>query len=139
MRRGEHRSRCILVGMGALVTLVCTLTSTANAQNREDRSRSASYVCRSWIGTTSISRDSPSTTRREVGSEASRRTTTASCGSARTSGVYRYDGYRLEHYQHEPGDPASLSADGVWTVYKDRAGTHLDRNGCRARPRGRES
>ena len=42
---------------------------------------------------------------------------------ATTTGLYRYDGYRLKHYQHEPGDPASLSADRLWTVYKDRAGT----------------
>ena len=40
-----------------------------------------------------------------------------------TSGVYRYDGYRLEHYQHDPDDEASLSADRVWTMHKDRAGT----------------
>ena len=38
------------------------------------------------------------------------------------SGLYRYDGYRLEHYRHEPGDPASLTDDRVWTVYKDRTG-----------------
>jgi hypothetical protein len=36
----EHRRR-ILVGMGALVTLVSMATSTADAQNREDRSRDA--------------------------------------------------------------------------------------------------
>src|SRR4029079_19532068 len=29
------------------------------------------------------------------------------------SGLYRYDGYRLEHYRHEPGDPASLTDDRV--------------------------
>ena len=42
---------------------------------------------------------------------------------ATTTGLYRYDGYSLKHYLHEPDDPASLSADRVWTVYKDRAGT----------------
>src|SRR5947209_6645804 len=39
------------------------------------------------------------------------------------NGLYRYDGYNLKHYLHEPGDPASISADGVRTVFKDRAGT----------------
>jgi signal transduction histidine kinase/CheY-like chemotaxis protein/ligand-binding sensor domain-containing protein len=38
------------------------------------------------------------------------------------SGLYRYDGYRLENYRLEPGDPASLTDDRVWTVYKDRTG-----------------
>ena len=42
---------------------------------------------------------------------------------ATTPGLYRYDGYSLKHYLHEPDDPASLSADRVWTVYKDRDGT----------------
>jgi signal transduction histidine kinase/CheY-like chemotaxis protein/ligand-binding sensor domain-containing protein/HPt (histidine-containing phosphotransfer) domain-containing protein len=41
---------------------------------------------------------------------------------ATTSGLYRYDGYRLAHYLHDPGDPASLSADRLHTIYKDRAG-----------------
>jgi ligand-binding sensor domain-containing protein len=40
-----------------------------------------------------------------------------------TSGLYRYDGYSLKHYVHDPGDDASLSSDRIWTVYKDRAGT----------------
>src|SRR4030095_11759873 len=42
---------------------------------------------------------------------------------ATTPGLYRYDGYSLKHYLHEPDNPASLSADRVWTVYKDRGGT----------------
>jgi ligand-binding sensor domain-containing protein len=42
---------------------------------------------------------------------------------ATTTGLYRYDGYSLKHYLHEPDDPASLSADRVRTVYKDRGGT----------------
>ena len=41
---------------------------------------------------------------------------------ATASGLYRYDGYNLKHYLHEPGDPASLSADRVFTVYKARDG-----------------
>ena len=32
---------------------------------------------------------------------------------ATTTGLYRYDGYSLKHYLHEPDDPASLSADRV--------------------------
>src|SRR6187200_2441320 len=41
---------------------------------------------------------------------------------ATTTGLYRYDGYSLKHYVHEPDDPASLSGDRVFTVYTDRSG-----------------
>ena len=37
-------------------------------------------------------------------------------------GLYRYDGYSLKSYRHEPGDPASLSDDTVMDVLTDRAG-----------------
>ena len=37
-------------------------------------------------------------------------------------GLYRYDGYSLKHYQHDPGNPNSLSENTVLVIYKDRAG-----------------
>ncbi len=37
-------------------------------------------------------------------------------------GLHRYDGYSLKSYWHEPGNPNSLSEDGVSVVFKDRAG-----------------
>ena len=39
------------------------------------------------------------------------------------TGLYRYDGYTFQRYLREPGDPASLSADRVFTVYQDHRGT----------------
>ncbi len=37
-------------------------------------------------------------------------------------GLYRYDGYSLKAYRHEPGDAASLSDDTIMGVLTDRAG-----------------
>jgi ligand-binding sensor domain-containing protein len=37
-------------------------------------------------------------------------------------GLYRYDGYSLRHYGHEPGNARSLSENTVMVIYKDRAG-----------------
>ena len=37
-------------------------------------------------------------------------------------GLYRYDGYGLKSYRHEPGEPGSLSDDTVMDVLGDRAG-----------------
>jgi ligand-binding sensor domain-containing protein len=37
-------------------------------------------------------------------------------------GLYRYDGYSLRAYQHDPNNPRSLSDNTVMTIYKDRAG-----------------
>jgi signal transduction histidine kinase/ligand-binding sensor domain-containing protein/CheY-like chemotaxis protein len=37
-------------------------------------------------------------------------------------GLYRYDGYNLRHYSHEPGNPNSLTENMVMLIYKDRAG-----------------
>jgi signal transduction histidine kinase len=37
-------------------------------------------------------------------------------------GLYRYDGYNLRHYSHEPGNPHSLTENTVMRIYKDRAG-----------------
>ncbi len=37
-------------------------------------------------------------------------------------GLYRYDGYSLKAYRHEPGDAASLSDDTIMEVLTDRAG-----------------
>ena len=39
-----------------------------------------------------------------------------------SAGLYRYDGYTLKHYRHEPGDPNSLSDDAIRIIYKDRTG-----------------
>ena len=38
------------------------------------------------------------------------------------SGLYRYDGYSLKSYQHDPDDPNSLSDDSVFSLHIDRAG-----------------
>ena len=38
------------------------------------------------------------------------------------AGLYRYDGYSLKSYQHDPNDPNTLSDDAVRAVYKDRDG-----------------
>jgi ligand-binding sensor domain-containing protein len=37
-------------------------------------------------------------------------------------GLYRYDGYSLQAFRHEPGNPNSLSDDSILDVLKDRAG-----------------
>jgi ligand-binding sensor domain-containing protein len=37
-------------------------------------------------------------------------------------GLYRYDGYTLRPYRHDPNDPRSLSDDSVFAIYKDRSG-----------------
>ena len=38
------------------------------------------------------------------------------------NGLYRYDGYNLKPYLHDPGDPNSSIEDTIWIVYKDRSG-----------------
>ena len=38
------------------------------------------------------------------------------------AGLYRYDGYSLKSYQHDPNDPNSLSDDTIRVLYKDRDG-----------------
>ncbi len=38
------------------------------------------------------------------------------------SGLQRYDGYRLRKFQHDPGDPKSLSGSYINTLFKDRSG-----------------
>jgi signal transduction histidine kinase/ligand-binding sensor domain-containing protein/CheY-like chemotaxis protein len=37
-------------------------------------------------------------------------------------GLYRYDGYGLKPYLHDPGDPNTAIDDTIWIVYKDRSG-----------------
>lgn len=37
-------------------------------------------------------------------------------------GLYRYDGYTLKAYRHDPNNPQSLSENTVTKLYKDRAG-----------------
>src|SRR5262245_42854055 len=37
-------------------------------------------------------------------------------------GLYRYDGYTLKPYRHDPNNPRSLSDNAVYVIYKDRAG-----------------
>jgi signal transduction histidine kinase/ligand-binding sensor domain-containing protein/CheY-like chemotaxis protein len=41
---------------------------------------------------------------------------------ATSAGVYRYDGYTLTPYVHEPNNPNSISDDNVRTVFRDRTG-----------------
>jgi ligand-binding sensor domain-containing protein len=38
-------------------------------------------------------------------------------------GLYRYDGARLEHFQHEPYDSTTLYSSYTTTIYEDRSGT----------------
>ena len=57
---------------------------------------------------------------------------------ATTTGLYRYDGYSLKHYLHEPDDPASLSADRVSDRLQRSRWYGLDRNERGARPCGRD-
>ena len=37
-------------------------------------------------------------------------------------GLYRYDGYRLKSYRHDPANPRSLSENTIKVLYKDRSG-----------------
>src|SRR5580704_4732916 len=39
-----------------------------------------------------------------------------------SDGLYRYDGYKLKPYRHEPGNPNSLSDDTIMAIYRDRGG-----------------
>ena len=41
---------------------------------------------------------------------------------ATNGGLYRFDGYSLKHYVHDPSDPGSLADDTVRAVFGDRAG-----------------
>jgi ligand-binding sensor domain-containing protein len=41
---------------------------------------------------------------------------------ATNAGLYRYDGYSLKSYRHDPDDPNSLSDDTIRSLYKDRDG-----------------
>ena len=41
---------------------------------------------------------------------------------ATNGGLYRFDGYSLKHYEHDPSDPGSLADDTVRSVFGDRAG-----------------
>jgi PAS domain S-box-containing protein len=38
-------------------------------------------------------------------------------------GLYRYDGYNVKFFTHEPGNPNSLSGVEINTIFKDRRGT----------------
>ncbi len=38
------------------------------------------------------------------------------------AGLYRYDGYALKSYRHDPNNPNSLSDDTISVVYRDRDG-----------------
>ena len=42
---------------------------------------------------------------------------------ASNRGLYRYDGYNLKNYRHDPGNPNSPGEDTVKVIYKDRSGT----------------
>jgi diguanylate cyclase (GGDEF)-like protein len=37
-------------------------------------------------------------------------------------GLNRYDGYKIEVYQHDHNDPRSLAHDWIWTTYVDQSG-----------------
>ena len=41
---------------------------------------------------------------------------------ATDDGFFRYDGYTLTPYRHDPTNPNSISSDNLFTVYKDRSG-----------------
>ncbi|MFZ0593533.1 MAG: two-component regulator propeller domain-containing protein [Bryobacteraceae bacterium] len=38
-------------------------------------------------------------------------------------GLYKYDGYSLKPYRHQPGNPNSVADDTITTLYKDRDGS----------------
>ena len=40
-----------------------------------------------------------------------------------SEGLYRYDGYSVKHYKHDPTDPRSLSANFARSLFEDRDGT----------------
>ncbi len=41
---------------------------------------------------------------------------------ATDGGLFRYDGYTVTPYRHDPGNPNSISSDNLRSVYKDRSG-----------------
>ena len=41
---------------------------------------------------------------------------------ATDDGLFRYDGYTLKQYLHDPGNTNTISSDNVFTIYKDRSG-----------------
>ena len=41
---------------------------------------------------------------------------------ATNGGLYRYDGYSLTAYRHDPADPNTVNADNIMTIVKDRNG-----------------
>ncbi len=41
---------------------------------------------------------------------------------ATSSGLFRYDGYRIKQFPHDSQDPNTVSDDDIRTVYKDRTG-----------------
>ncbi|MBD3306154.1 hypothetical protein GF339_07185, partial [candidate division KSB3 bacterium] len=38
------------------------------------------------------------------------------------NGLYRYDGYTLQKYQHDPNDPTSISGNRIRALHEDRQG-----------------
>ena len=125
MRALDHRRRLLLV-IGALQAIVCLRTVQAAAQDRDPASTSAQQgLVRLPVVEGRDIRflpfsvdDAPRSRIRDITQD-----DYGFLWLATSTGLYRYDGYRLEHYQHDPGDPASLLSDSVGTVYKDRAGT----------------
>ena len=115
MAHSARHRRILLSVLGALM-LFCVTASGAGAQDRNaaSTSRHGGIVKLPVVDKQDI-RFTQRFRQRRIASEpdsgASRRTTTASCGSARTTGLYRYDGYSLKTYRHDPGDPNSLSDD----------------------------
>jgi hypothetical protein len=119
--------RRIVLGFGALVTVVCAATAGAAAQDRHPLSAPAQDgLVRLPVADGrdirfipfSLNGDAPRSRIRAIAQD-----DYGFLWLGTTNGLYRYDGYSLEHYLHEPGNPASLSGDRVFTVYKDRGGT----------------
>ena len=115
-----------ILGAGALVTLVCLATSHPHAQDRNPASTSSQKgIVRLPVVDGQDIRFLPFAVDDAPRSRIARiaQDDYGFLWLATWTGLYRYDGYRIDQYVHDPSDPASLSADRVLTVYKDRGGT----------------
>ncbi|HTS62586.1 MAG TPA: two-component regulator propeller domain-containing protein [Candidatus Acidoferrales bacterium] len=102
-----------LIAILASVALFCHSASAADALVR------LPVIDRTDIRFTSLAGDGEVLKRWVMGIAQDRR---GFIWLATNDGLYRFDGYSLKHYGHDPADPGSLGDDTVRAVYGDREG-----------------
>ena len=123
-----HHRRRILAAIGALVTVVCTATSSAHAQNRERQSASVRAQLERFpvvdgrdIRFTEVSINGVPWTKGEWIAGIAQ-DNQGFLWIAASTGLYRYDGYNLRRYQHDPADPNSIGDNSPSAVHRGSGG-----------------